>query len=191
MKLLRLGELGHERPAVLTAERTVDLTSEVSDYDSAFFAGGGVQRLRELAAGGFAGLPDAAPGQRGGAPVGPNDDVHIPRGSTKTDGEVELGDLSNIALELDLNGVAQQRGTTADMVNGVLELVRYLSGFTVLHPGCARPASVRSDSVSFPLPSHGIRHRRRIPDGLDLERSHGARHGRRERHRPPRRAADA
>lgn len=239
MKLLRLGEPARERPAVLSDGRTVDVSREVRDYDAAFFADGGLERLRELAADGFPGLPDAAPGQRVGAPVprpgqvwcvgvnyrdhaaesglevpaeplvfgksaysvvGPNDDVHIPRGSTKTDWEVEIGvvvgataryletdeqaraaiagltlshdvserawqlehagqwikgksfetfnplgphlvtldeidDLGEIALELDLNGVARQRGTTADMVFGILELVRYISTFTVLHPG--------------------------------------------------------
>jgi len=47
----------------------------------------------------------------------------------------EIADLDAIDLELDLNGEARQRGSTADMVFGILELVRYISTFTVLHPG--------------------------------------------------------
>lgn len=239
MKLLRLGAPGREKPAVHTAERIVDVSSEVRDYDAAFFADGGLDRLRGLEQAGFAGLPEAEPGARIGAPiarpgqvwcvgvnyrdhaaesglevpaeplvfgksahavVGPDDEVLIPRGSTKTDWEIEvavvigtharyleteeqaraaiaglavshdvserawqlehagqwikgksfetfnplgpwlvtldeIADLSDIRLALDVNGVARQRGTTGDMVFGILELVRYISTFTVLHPG--------------------------------------------------------
>ena len=132
--------------------------------------------------------------------VGPYDDVYIPRGSTKTDWEVELGivigstarylpdadsaraviagycvshdvserhfqlerggqwdkgkscerfnpvgpwlvtadevpDPQALALSLDVNGQRKQRGSTATMVFGVLEIVRYLSQFMVLEPG--------------------------------------------------------
>lgn len=132
--------------------------------------------------------------------VGPDDDVHIPRGSTKTDWEVELGvvvgrtarylsddddpfdyiagvtishdvserewqlehvgqwikgksferfnptgpwlvtldeagPLDALRLELDINGQRAQEGTTADMVFGVGEIVRYITQFTVLEPG--------------------------------------------------------
>ncbi|KRC51892.1 hypothetical protein ASE16_02135 [Leifsonia sp. Root227] len=132
--------------------------------------------------------------------VGPNDDVYIPRESTKTDWEVELGvvigktarylgadenpldyvagvtishdvserewqlehvgqwikgksferfnplgpwlvtldeagELNALGLELDINGVPQQRGNTSAMVFDVAEIVRYVSQFTVLHPG--------------------------------------------------------
>jgi 2-keto-4-pentenoate hydratase/2-oxohepta-3-ene-1,7-dioic acid hydratase in catechol pathway len=132
--------------------------------------------------------------------VGPNDDVLIPRGSQKTDWEVELAvvigrearylgdgddpmdyvagyticndvserafqkerggqfdkgknaetfcpmgpyfvtaddvpDPQNLRLTTDVNGVRRQDGTTADMLFGVAELVRYLSEFVVLRPG--------------------------------------------------------
>ena len=132
--------------------------------------------------------------------VGPNDDVLIPRGSQKTDWEVELAivigrearylgddddpmdyvagyticnDVSerafqkerggqfdkgknaetfcpmgpyfvtadevpnpqNLRLTTDVNGVRRQDGSTADMIFGVAELVRYLSEFVVLRPG--------------------------------------------------------
>ena len=132
--------------------------------------------------------------------IGPYDNVHIPRGSTKTDWEVELGivigrrcrylesddeafasiagymvcndvserefqlerggqwvkgkscetfnpagpwlvtadaiaDPSALDLWLDVNGRPRQRGSTARMIFGVAEIVRYLSGFMVLDPG--------------------------------------------------------
>jgi 2-keto-4-pentenoate hydratase/2-oxohepta-3-ene-1,7-dioic acid hydratase in catechol pathway len=132
--------------------------------------------------------------------VGPNDDVHIPRGSTKTDWEVELAivigrtcrylesdaealasiagytisndvserefqlerggqwvkgkscetfnpagpwlvtadavpDPGDLELWLDVNGRRRQTGSTAKMVFGVAEIVRYLSQFMVLDPG--------------------------------------------------------
>ncbi|MFC0681822.1 fumarylacetoacetate hydrolase family protein [Lysobacter korlensis] len=132
--------------------------------------------------------------------VGPTDDVLIPRGSRKTDWEVELAvvigrearylgadddpmsyvagytvsndvserafqkerggqfdkgknaetfcpmgpyfvtadevpDPQNLRLTTDVNGVRRQDGTTADMIFGVAELVRYLSEFVVLRPG--------------------------------------------------------
>jgi 2-keto-4-pentenoate hydratase/2-oxohepta-3-ene-1,7-dioic acid hydratase in catechol pathway len=132
--------------------------------------------------------------------IGPGDDVLIPRGSTKTDWEVELGvvigaparylpdadaareviagylvshDVSErefqlerggqwdkgkscetfnpagpylvtpdeagepqqLGLRLWVNGTERQNGTTADMIFPVLEVVRYLSQFMVLHPG--------------------------------------------------------
>lgn len=132
--------------------------------------------------------------------IGPADTIYIPRGSTKTDWEVELGvvigrrsryladereaadaiagyvivndvserafqfdrggqwvkgksaetfnpcgpwlvtpdeagDVGNLGLWLDVNGVQRQRGNTATMVFGVAHLVHYLSQFMVLEPG--------------------------------------------------------
>jgi 2-keto-4-pentenoate hydratase/2-oxohepta-3-ene-1,7-dioic acid hydratase in catechol pathway len=132
--------------------------------------------------------------------VGPFDDVLIPRGSLKTDWEVELGvviggvaryletveeareciagyvvshdvsereyqlerggqwdkgkscetfnplgpelvtadevdDPQDLRLRLQVNGVERQNGSTADMVFPVVEIIRYLSRFMVLHPG--------------------------------------------------------
>ena len=129
MKLLRIGEPGRERPAVLDAEdRILDASSVTSEYDREFFARDGIRLLKEALAAG--GLPVVEPGERVGAPiarpgkvvciglnyrdhaaetgqaipvrpivfmkdpytvVGPYDEVLIPRGSTKTDWEVELG----------------------------------------------------------------------------------------------------
>lgn len=132
MKLLRIGAVGSEKPAALTADgRYVDLSDVVSDFDEEFFASGKIASLADVvaertAAGQVKELGD----QRIGAPiarphqiicvglnysdhaaetgqevptepilftkspntlVGPNDDVRIPRGSDKTDWEVELG----------------------------------------------------------------------------------------------------
>ena len=47
MKLLRIGERGWERPAVLVDERSyVDVSDVTDDFDEAFFGSGGVERLR-------------------------------------------------------------------------------------------------------------------------------------------------
>jgi 2-keto-4-pentenoate hydratase/2-oxohepta-3-ene-1,7-dioic acid hydratase in catechol pathway len=132
MKLMRVGPPGHERPAVVLPDGTaVDASPVTADYDTVFFASGGLddlaravedQRLEPLSANWIArrlGPPTARPpkivcvglnyadhARESGqtlpsepsiflkAPytlVGPNDDVLIPRRSTKTDYEVELG----------------------------------------------------------------------------------------------------
>ena len=132
--------------------------------------------------------------------IGPYDEVLVPRGSAKTDWEVELGviigaragylesaaaaqdviagylvshdvserefqlerggqwdkgkscetfnpagpylvtpdeieDPQRLGLRLWVNGTERQNGSTADMIFPVLEVVRYLSQFMVLHPG--------------------------------------------------------
>jgi len=129
MKLVRFGARGHEKPGLVAADgRIKDVSGHVADYDHAFFASGGLERLRALAAA-PASLPDAPAGMRLGAPVarprnvfaiglnytdhaqetgaaiptepvlfmkatgtvcGPHDPILIPRGSVKTDWEVEL-----------------------------------------------------------------------------------------------------
>ena len=133
MRLLRLGPVGAERPAVLLGtadgrERVLDLSGLTHDIDGAFLAADGIDRVRAaLEAGALpqldacalrVGAPIARPGkvvciglnyrdhaEETGAVipqwpvvfmkapstvVGPNDPVLIPRGSTKTDWEVEL-----------------------------------------------------------------------------------------------------
>jgi len=46
MKLIRFGEPGKEKPGVLLQDRTpVDVSAVASDYDEAFFEGGGLQKL--------------------------------------------------------------------------------------------------------------------------------------------------
>src|SRR5450756_2670297 len=127
MNLVRVGESGAERPAVLDEKGIArDLSGLVGDFGPGFFAGGGLALVAEaVARGGLPavtgrlGAPIARPGkvvciglnysdhaaETGQEPpprpvmfmkdpatvVGPHDDVLIPRGSAKTDWEVELG----------------------------------------------------------------------------------------------------
>src|SRR5476651_609569 len=129
MRLLRVGEIGRERPAVLLDnDRLVDCSTIVSEFDDTFFATGGLGRLASIAASGVLpelnistlriGAPVAKPekivcvglnysdhaAETGaqlpdepilflkvpGTLVGPNDDVLIPKTSSKTDWEIEL-----------------------------------------------------------------------------------------------------
>lgn len=132
MYLMRIGEIGAERPIVRLDDTTyVDVSDVASDFDERFFASGGIAALRPIVesrtsggrieefAGERIGAPIARPHQIlcvglnyrdhaaetgqavpvepilfNKAPntlVGPNDDVRVPRGSTKLDWEVELG----------------------------------------------------------------------------------------------------
>jgi 2-keto-4-pentenoate hydratase/2-oxohepta-3-ene-1,7-dioic acid hydratase in catechol pathway len=132
VKLLRIGPIGEERPAVLVgADTYVDVSDVVATYDENFFGTGGVESLRGVVLERVAlGETHALAGQRIGSPiarphqvlciglnysdhaaetgqavpdepivftkspntvVGPDDTVLIPRGSVKTDWEVELG----------------------------------------------------------------------------------------------------
>jgi 2,4-didehydro-3-deoxy-L-rhamnonate hydrolase len=130
MKLVRFGSRGAEKPGLVGPDGKIkDCSAHVADYDHAFFASGGLERLRGLAVS-PGGLPDVPAGERIGAPVarprnvfaiglnysdhaketgaaipaepilfmkatsaicGPYDPIVIPRGSEKTDWEVELG----------------------------------------------------------------------------------------------------
>ncbi len=47
----------------------------------------------------------------------------------------EVGDLDNLPLWVDVNGVRQQDGTTRDMIFKPYYLVSYVSRFMTLHPG--------------------------------------------------------
>lgn len=128
MKLLRYGEKGQERPALLDADgRLRDLSAHISDVAGDALLPQNFARLQELDPASLPLVPGnprlgACVGQVGkficiglnyadhaaetGAPipdepiifnkwtsaiVGPNDNVEIPRHSTKTDWEVELG----------------------------------------------------------------------------------------------------
>ena len=131
MKLLRIGDRGQERPAVLDADGVArDLSGLIGDVGPEFFARGGLAELTAAladpaaraalpAVDGRIGAPVARPGkvvciglnysdhaaETGAAiperPVvfmkdpstvtGPYDDVRIPRGSERSDWEVELG----------------------------------------------------------------------------------------------------
>ncbi|MCU1533601.1 MAG: Ureidoglycolate lyase [Glaciihabitans sp.] len=130
MRLVRIGDLGAEKPgALIDDDLLVDLSDVVDDFNEAFFASGRISELPALIADRAnsatpigdrrIGSPIARPHQIlciglnysdhaaetgqavppepilfNKAPntlIGPNDDVVIPRGSTKTDWEVELG----------------------------------------------------------------------------------------------------
>lgn len=69
MKLMRLGPIGAERPAVLTADgRGYDASSVTAEFDGRFLAADGIARLRAALAAGL--LPELAlDGLRVGAPV--------------------------------------------------------------------------------------------------------------------------
>jgi 2,4-didehydro-3-deoxy-L-rhamnonate hydrolase len=126
MKLIRFGAAGAEKPGLFQDEKYYDLSGHIHDYDEAFFAGGGLDRLRSLVE--QESLPEVSV-DRLGSPVarpskivciglnyldhanetgaavptepvlflksttaiaGPFDSVMIPKGSEKTDWEVEL-----------------------------------------------------------------------------------------------------
>ncbi len=131
MRLVRVGEPGHEVPGVLTPDGVVLVGDAVGDFDEAFFGSGAMADLPALVAQrSAAGGGEPLAGRRLGAPIarphqvlciglnysdhaaetgqpvpdepilftkspntviGPDDDVVIPRGSRKTDWEVELG----------------------------------------------------------------------------------------------------
>jgi 2-keto-4-pentenoate hydratase/2-oxohepta-3-ene-1,7-dioic acid hydratase in catechol pathway len=157
MRLLRVGPAGAERPAVLVDGTVRDASGEITDYDGAFFADGGLDRLRSIVAGSADSLPAVDPGTRIGPPVrrpgkvvciglnyadhaaesgaplptepvvfmkdpstvvGPNDDVRIPRTSTKTDWEVELGVVI---------------GATARYLDRVVDAAAVIAGYCVSH----------------------------------------------------------
>ncbi|MEL4319412.1 fumarylacetoacetate hydrolase family protein [Leifsonia sp. YIM 134122] len=155
MSLARLGEAGHEIPVVRVDGRTLDARGVAADFDGAFFASDGIDRLRaaldslpelEAAAELRVGAPIARPGkivciglnyrdhaEETGAAlpaepvifmkdattlVGPFDDVLIPRGSVKTDWEVELGVVI---------------GTTARYLDSPDDALAHVAGYAVSH----------------------------------------------------------
>lgn len=128
MRLMRIGQIGQERPAVLDDEdRCFDLSPMTADIHGTFLEQDGISRVREalesrrlpeIPSVGRIGAPVARPwavvcigqnyaahaAESGDTPplrpvvffkhpntvVGPYDDVVVPRGSEKTDWEVEL-----------------------------------------------------------------------------------------------------
>lgn len=239
MHLMRIGVSGAEKPVVrINDTHYIDVSDEIADFDGAFFAADGMDRLRSLVArredrltpfnGERIAAPIARPHQilsiglnyrdlaakvgqdvpeepafslkAPNTMVGPNDDVRIPRGSTKTDWEVELGvvigkrssyldsleeareaiagfvlvndvserafqmergghwtkgkssetftptgpwlatteevtDVLDLSMQLNVNGVRRQTGSTSSMIFDPYFIVHYLSQFMVLEPG--------------------------------------------------------
>ena len=70
MKLARYGDPGAERPAVLLDDGTrLDATSQVRDYDEAFFAGAAIADLRRWATADRVSAPRIPAGARIGCPI--------------------------------------------------------------------------------------------------------------------------
>jgi 2-keto-4-pentenoate hydratase/2-oxohepta-3-ene-1,7-dioic acid hydratase in catechol pathway len=70
MKLIRFGDPGKERPGLLLNDGTrIDASSFGSDYDEAFFAGGGLTRLREWSSKNAASAPRVGNSVRLGPPI--------------------------------------------------------------------------------------------------------------------------
>jgi len=70
MKLIRFGEAGNERPGVqLDNGVRLDVSRFGADYDERFFAGGGLQKLREWLKEHAASAPQVADAVRLGSPV--------------------------------------------------------------------------------------------------------------------------
>jgi 2,4-didehydro-3-deoxy-L-rhamnonate hydrolase len=70
MKLIRVGEAGRERPAVLLDDgRRVDVSAFAPEFDEAFFASDGVRGLRDWIAQHGASAPDAPRDARLGPPL--------------------------------------------------------------------------------------------------------------------------
>jgi len=70
MKLIRMGEIGREKPGVLLADGTrVDVSGFGADYDEAFFATEGIAKLKNWIAAHGAGAPRVSQEVRLGAPI--------------------------------------------------------------------------------------------------------------------------
>ncbi len=70
MKLIRFGEREREKPGVLLRDGTrIDVSAFGSDYDEAFFAGNGLNRLQHWVEANAASAPRVAPSVRLGPPI--------------------------------------------------------------------------------------------------------------------------
>lgn len=70
MKLIRFGAIGDERPGVLLGDgTTIDVGGAFRDYDEAFFAGDGLERLRAWVQHHHSAADRVPPGTRLGSPI--------------------------------------------------------------------------------------------------------------------------
>ena len=69
MKLFRYGPPGQEKPGVLQGEQRYDVATFGEDYNEAFFANAGLERLAEFVAANAGNLPVVAATERLGPPV--------------------------------------------------------------------------------------------------------------------------
>jgi hypothetical protein len=209
MKLLRIGDPGRERPALLDQNGALrDLSAHITDIDSAWLDSGGIARLRGIDP---ATLPRIEGAPRVGCPVGdigkyicvglnysdhaaesnlpipkepilfmksttaiqgPNDDLVIPRGSTKTDWEVELAIIigrraSYVSAEEAIHYVAGL--CVSNDVSEVLHDEREAAGQGRRHQGAVEVAGVvRHDDA---------RARRQVGETAHADGHGGEQHG--------------
>jgi len=154
MKIFRFGEPGVEKPGVfLPSGKRVDASALTDDYHEAFFAEGGLNRLKVWVEGAGSNAPEVPENVRLGPPVarpskiiciglnyadharesgvepptepvvffkassaycGPTDPTRIPKGSQKTDWEVEL------ALVIDRRASSVDESSAMDYVAGYM-----------------------------------------------------------------------
>ncbi|MBC6611286.1 fumarylacetoacetate hydrolase family protein [Hymenobacter sp. BT507] len=69
MKLIRHGQPGHEKPGIILNEQKYDVSAFGEDYNEAFFANNGLQRLAEFIQAHEGQLTPLADGERLGPPV--------------------------------------------------------------------------------------------------------------------------
>ena len=68
MKLIRFGKPGFEKPGVMIDDKCFDVSAQVADYNEAFFAGDGIQRIAAFLAG-MPDLPEVGKDIRLGSPM--------------------------------------------------------------------------------------------------------------------------
>jgi 2-keto-4-pentenoate hydratase/2-oxohepta-3-ene-1,7-dioic acid hydratase in catechol pathway len=209
MRLLRIGNVGHEQPVVMDASNaSFEVPASYGDFNGSFFESGAVDELRQALSketlapfditGKRIGAPIARPGkivciglnyrdhaEETGlaipeepvvflkAPnciVGPNDDVMIPRASTKCDWEIELAVvISKTARYLDSVEQAADHIAGYALANDMSERVfqmerggqwdkgKSCETFNPLGPWLATPDEIASSSdLSLTLKVNGV-----------------------------------
>ena len=137
MRLLRIGEPGMERPAVLDGDGVArDLTGLVDDYGPAFFASG---RVGLVARAGYAISNDVSERafQLELSPqwdIGKSCETFNPLGPWLVTPD-DVPDPERLGMRLSVNGERRQDSRTDQMIFGVTYLIWYLSQHMVLEPG--------------------------------------------------------
>jgi 2-keto-4-pentenoate hydratase/2-oxohepta-3-ene-1,7-dioic acid hydratase in catechol pathway len=207
MKIFRFGEVGRERPGLLTTEAgRVDVSAFGEDYGEAFFGSGGLSRLARWYAEHASECPSVGADERIGPPIlrpskivcvglnyrahaaetgaklpaepmlfmkastalaGPYDALALPRGSIKTDWEVELAlvigkraryvekarwaeYVAGFALMNDYSEREHQKERGGQFVKG-----KSADGFAPLGPLLVTPDELDPSSLSLKLSVNG------------------------------------
>jgi 2-keto-4-pentenoate hydratase/2-oxohepta-3-ene-1,7-dioic acid hydratase in catechol pathway len=209
MRLLRIGNVGHEQPVVMDASNaSFEVPASYGDFNGSFFESGAVDELRQALSketlapfditGKRIGAPIARPGKivciglnyrdhaeetglaipeepvvflkAPNCMVGPNDDVMIPRASTKCDWEIELAVvISKTARYLDSVEQAADHIAGYALANDMSERVfqmerggqwdkgKSCETFNPLGPWLATPDEIASSSdLSLTLKVNGV-----------------------------------